>query len=68
MVLDEVKKATSDIVAVVVSVKIRGWIFLKQEGFQHFEQVFSISTLLLLLLVLLLLLLLLLLLFRRSYC
>jgi hypothetical protein len=44
--LEKVKKVTSDIVSVFVSVKIRRWTFLRQEGFQHFEQVFSINIIL----------------------
>jgi hypothetical protein len=64
---EKVKKATSDIVIVVVSVRIRSWISLKQDGIQHFESVSSISILLLLLLLLLLTLLLVLLFRRRFY-
>jgi hypothetical protein len=42
MRLERVRKATSDIATMVVSVKIRRWTALKQEGIQHFEPDFSI--------------------------
>jgi hypothetical protein len=53
MLLEKMKKATSDIVTVVFSAKIRSWTFLKEEDIQHFEPVCSVGILLLLLLLLL---------------
>jgi ABC-type lipoprotein release transport system permease subunit len=67
MLLENVRKATSGIVTVVVSVKIRSWTALNQEGIQHFRPECSIINFIVIIIIIIVILLSLLL-FRRSFC